>query len=163
MKAISSLWLAQKPNSNQTAPVSIVVTTESQDVLNEIDKYRQTTLTANSPPFPFTFVLNRKDIMQGTGFFQNQQNVSWTADAALLSAMSSLQLQMMTRVTVGNCCSNFHLLLADLLSEGCGASPQNTFQCLQDHDDPNVRPCCSWDKSEMCQDRRRKRALISNS
>jgi len=47
---------------------------------------------------------------------------------------------------MGNCCSNFHAMLSDFLSEGCGAASDNTFMCLQEFDDPMVRVCCGWHK-----------------
>ena len=62
----------------------------------------------------------------------------------MLSAMSSLKAQLLPRVTIGNCCSNFHIMLNDFLSEGCGAASDNTFLCLQEYDDPLLRVCCGW-------------------
>lgn len=62
----------------------------------------------------------------------------------MLSSMSSLKLQLLPRVSVGNCCSNFHAMLNDFLSEGCGAAKFNSFLCLQEHDDPLLQICCGW-------------------
>lgn len=62
----------------------------------------------------------------------------------MLSAMSSLKAQLLPRISIGNCCSNFHVLLNDLLSEGCGAASDNKFLCLQEYDDPALRVCCGW-------------------
>jgi hypothetical protein len=64
----------------------------------------------------------------------------------MLSAMSSLKAQLLPRITIGNCCSNFHALLNDFLSEGCGAASENRFLCLQEYEDPALRVCCGWHK-----------------
>ena len=135
--------------------MGIVVTTESPEVMKEVRAFTSRTNEAA------TLLWNRHDVLQGTGFLEARDypSTNATADQAMLSAMASLKLQLATRITIGNCCSNFHLLLADLLSEGCGLSPHNTFQCLQDHKDPNVRPCCSWDTSPICLARRNNATL----
>jgi hypothetical protein len=67
-----------------------------------------------------------------------------TADEIMLSAVSSLKFQLLPRMTLGNCCSNFHVLLADLLAVGCGAAQENTFRCMQENEDPRLRICCGW-------------------
>jgi hypothetical protein len=64
----------------------------------------------------------------------------------MLSAVSSLMLQLYPRISIGNCCSNFHTLLNDFLSDGCGAASDNTFVCLQEYKDPRLRVCCGWFK-----------------
>ena len=66
------------------------------------------------------------------------------ADEVMVSALSSFKAQLLPRVSIGNCCSNFHVLLNDFLSEGCGAARDNTFVCLQEYDDPLLRVCCGW-------------------
>jgi hypothetical protein len=43
-----------------------------------------------------------------------------------------------------NCCSNFHVLLADLLAAGCGAASEHALHCLQEHPDPQYQVCCGW-------------------
>jgi len=64
----------------------------------------------------------------------------------MLSSISSLKLQLMARVSIGNCCSNFHAMLSDLMLAGCGAASDNKFMCLQEYDDPLLRVCCGWHK-----------------
>ena len=74
-----------------------------------------------------------------------------TIDNIMLSAISSLKLQLHAHYTIGNCGSNLHLLLFDFLKEGCGATQQQQIvQCLQDDEDPKFRLCCEWSKSEEC-------------
>jgi len=49
-------------------------------------------------------------------------------------------------------------MLNDFLSEGCGATSDNDFHCLQEAEDPHLRVCCAWQteclakKKELLQD-----------
>lgn len=145
MSAGSQLWMEQhiEETAAKALPASVVVTTESREVMNELEMFDKNTTMHGRVPFPVTVITNQHDVMQGTGFLDDvADNSSLDRDKIMLSAISSLKAQLATRVTVGNCCSNFHLLIADLLSEGCGAASENTFQCL--------RICCAWDKSQAC-------------
>jgi hypothetical protein len=72
----------------------------------------------------------------------------------MISALSSLKAQLLPRVTIGNCCSNFHILLNDFLMEGCGVASTNTFYCMQETDDPLLVVCCGWQHD--CHDRKEK-------
>jgi hypothetical protein len=66
------------------------------------------------------------------------------ADELMLSAVSSLKAQLLPRISIGDCCSNFHILFNDFLTEGCGAASNNSFFCLNEHPDPLLRVCCGW-------------------
>jgi hypothetical protein len=153
---VGNIW-TKHPNSRLPGrrETSIVVTTESQRVLHELNEFALNDTQRQSVPFSFRFVTNNRDVAQDTGYLEHiADHPTLTADKAMLSALSSLKAQLGTSVTVGNCCSNFHLLLSDLMSEGCGARRDSKFQCLQDHDDPEFRICCGWDKSTECRARR---------
>lgn len=128
-----------------TAAIDYVITTESRTIQRELEEY-------HALPAGSRFVLNRRDVIPDTGFFAEPavNSTSTPADDIILSAMTSLKLQLMTRLTIGNCCSNFHVLMKDLLDEGCGMLSDAKFQCLQDHSNENFRLCCSWDKSPEC-------------
>lgn len=54
--------------------------------------------------------------------------------------MQILASQLSTQRVIGNCCSNFHLLLGDF-RQACGKTP---LQCLQDHERPEFRLKCVW-------------------
>ena len=108
---------------------SILFTSEASEMVQAQREYRSNR----------TFVTNTRDITPDTGFLSKSKI---DTDEAMLSAMASLQLQLHGHVTVGNCCSNFHVLLADLLMEGCGV--ENTFLCLQENEDMALRICCGW-------------------
>jgi len=165
MKVATQLWMEHSSgkyaatDTGSVTPTSVIITTESRDVLLELANYTASKSVNKRIPFPVRIITNHHDVLQGTGFFEEMDHSSTsiknvTADGAMLSAISSLRLQLATRVTTGNCCSNFHLLLSDFLRSGCGANNDNTFQCLQDNADPNLRPCCSWDKSMVCLSRK---------
>ena len=131
------------------------------------------------------FINNRHDITQGPGnpekmqrmIFRRSQNSnsgntnkSSTAatpismDDVMLSTISSLKLQLLCYYTIGNCCSNFHLLLFDYLRDGCGGdtattgSPTRSSQiteCLQENQDPRYRLCCKWSTAEECRKKKK--------
>ena len=142
-------------HTNAFGPATVIVTTESISILKEQAEFAANS-TFNRQIGP-RFITNYRDVAQNTGSLEDLVENEWAlqqADRIMLSAMSSLRLQLMTRVTLGNCCSNFFLLIKDLLSEGCGSSKANTLQCLQDHPNPKFRVCCSWDKTPECLNRR---------
>lgn len=143
VQAVTSVWKRHKHADNKTA--NIILTTEDERVMNDMKQY-----TSNSTSF--RFITNKRDVMQGTGvardFDNNNKNV--TADDVMLSSVAALQLQLLGKYAVGNCCSNFHNLLFDFVREGCGAARDAVAVCLQELEDPEFRVCCSWDKSEEC-------------
>jgi hypothetical protein len=69
---------------------------------------------------------------------------TYSSDEVMISMLSTLKAQLLPQVTVANCCSDFHQMLNDFLYEGCGTSSTNTFQCLQDTNDPFLVPCCRY-------------------
>jgi hypothetical protein len=162
--------------------INVIVTTESKQIQHELNEYKVNLLSLQDTYVPdFHFITNPFDVTQDTGYFNapissssfqslnTTQENNITVDDIMVSTLSSLQLQLyVTKFTIGNCCSNFHLVLKDLLNIGCGvrydninndknmlqAKEQHTFQCLQNHPNPKYRICCSWDKSLECQQRR---------
>jgi hypothetical protein len=146
MQAAQETWMQHLGNTSEAS--SVIVTTESQSIRREQQAY-------NASPLGSRIVINHRDVTQDTGYLEKESSTGVQADDVMLSVMSSLKLQLMTRVTLGNCCSNFHVMLKDLLFEGCGSTTTNTFQCLQDHANPRYRVCCAWDKSPDCLARRK--------
>ena len=107
--------------------------------------------------FPFTLIANDNDVAQGTGNpteYKKMASRNITTDDIMLSTMSSLSMQLMATWTVGNCCSNFHKLMLEFLSRGCGAAKRNHFECLQDNENPEFRLCCQWSSNRECKDKR---------
>lgn len=142
MVAAQQLW---RHHATMSSPPSIVFSTESSEIFAEYESYAKSHANQH-------FIVNTEDVRPNSGFLEHSLLVS--ADDAMLSAMVSLQSQLQTSVAVGNCCSNFHLIMADLFRSGCGTSANHGFTCLQDHPDPTFRVCCSWDTSPACRARR---------
>ena len=118
----------------------LILTTEDKSIFEQRSKY-----VSMGESFPIDFVVNTQDSLQGSG---DARLFAQHADDIILSSLVALQMQFHAgRVVYGNCCSNFHLVLFDLLQEGCGVTiPQRI--CLQETQDYNV--CCHWDKSKNC-------------
>jgi hypothetical protein len=148
MRVASKMWKRHGTStaiSNVDVDPSIVFTTEST-AMQEEQRLFATNSSARSRYPAFRFVTNSHDVTPDSGRFRDvAKNVS--ADDAMLSAFSSLQLQLTARVSIGNCCSNFHRMLQDYLIEGCGAASDSYFHCLQEDDDPELRVCCFKSKS----------------
>lgn len=142
---------------------SIIVTSESAQVQEEQQLYLKGD-SVNESPIPFQFVNNDFDLHQGTGNpeMMTSRVTNATHDEFMLSAISSLKLQLHARYTVGNCCSNFHLLLFDFLEEGCGPAKDQEAECMQENEDPEFRLCCRWSKTEEC-DRKRNNNITTTS
>jgi len=174
MRVMAQIWNKHKTNltlaMNEASvdKISIILTTESDSVLKEkdafmadVDRVRQLV------PFPFEFVLNNFDIHQDTGNpLDNvpEHNLDVVleennADQVMLSMVSSLQLQLLARHSRGNCCSNFHRLLFELLDGGCGASYERGLECLNYNEDPELRICCLWDQTEECKAKKVKETI----
>jgi hypothetical protein len=115
---------------------SVVVTTEDSAVANE---------TRNYPSKHFPLIINKADAQQDTG---KPSNYKYKTQAASImrSSMIALTMQMYPTHTFGNCCSNFHQIIFDLLESGCGLSKRR--MCLNQHPNRKFRVCCKWDGCE---------------
>lgn len=170
MKVMGQIWNKHQYVVNESAAAhgatdlttSIVLTTESQSVLRDKELFENDMTLRQRVPFNYKFITNDHDVMQSTGlpkdFVKNTKYES-TEDEIMLSAISSLKAQLMAKFTVGNCCSNFHLLLFDFLQDGCGAAKDNIGQCLQDNEDPEFRICCMWSTTDECDQKSKARQL----
>jgi len=126
----------QNATRHEANKPTVILTTEDGSISRARREYEQ----------EFNFIINEHDKFQGTGRVSMYGN---QADDIMLSSMVALKMQFLaTQKVVGNCCSNFHLLLFDLLNEQCGLSSKPL--CLQEHPNPNYRPCCQWTQSEEC-------------
>ena len=130
---------------------TIVVTSESPQVHDDQELFLKESIGKNKS-IPFQIVNNNFDLRQGTGdpAFMSSSGKNISLEDIMLSSISSLQLQLQARYSVGNCCSNFHLLLFDFLEEGCGPVKEHRHECLQDSQYPEYRLCCLWSKSDEC-------------
>ena len=155
MTIASDLWKRHLNETGGNHSPTVVFTTEAKSMMQEQKDWVEGDGLAKSP-FDFEFLTNSRDMMPGSGFIKDvvRRNAGNSdPDANMLSSMSSLQMQLLPRVSIGNCCSNFHAMLNDFLLEGCGAASDNTFMCLQEYNDPLLRVCCGWHKD--CKERKK--------
>jgi hypothetical protein len=145
--------------SSEEKNVNIILTSESADVLSSSAQY------SKNKSFPFSIIKNDRDTMQGTGFskrFSSKGGDHVTADGVMLSSIIVLKMQMMAKHTVGNCCSNFHKLMADYVINGCGVVDGGTFECLQENPDLKFRLCCRWSNGGECAQKKKQGTYNSN-
>jgi hypothetical protein len=139
---------AQAQTKEKLVNATIIVTSEAERIHDAQKRYQEEGLDKNLP-FAFQFVKNSFDVHQGTGD-PGKMSGNITSDEIMVSSISSLKVQLHARYTIGNCCSNFHLLLFDFLRDGCGAAQDQVAECMQDNEDPTYRLCCQWSKTEEC-------------
>ena len=172
---------------------SIILTSESSEIFqaqqNMIIQEQQQQQQSNNRSsdnllsFPYKFVTNKYDVLQNTGDparlnLTDASGITSSKEDILLSALTSLKMQFYAKYTIGNCCSNYHLLLFDFLKDGCGAATaststttttgngrhggddQHVATCMQDHDDERFRICCGWTKTEKCLAKRSEREAL---
>jgi hypothetical protein len=126
---------------------TIIFTTESTSVVQDQITFVTNATWREKYPYQPRFITNAQDVTPDTGFVSEatrDKSRNITANNALLSSIASLKLQMLARVTVGNCCSNFHALLSDFYAQGCGGARTNDFWCSQENDDISLMVCCGW-------------------
>lgn len=148
MQAAAEVWNKHLINATQTTPrnPTVIFTSESRQAVAAQRQFitNSSRLFYQQHNVSFDFVVNSHDVTPDTGYLPDVAEVTFSADDAMLSAVSSFQLQLMARTSVGNCCSHFHHLLNDFLIEGCGAAHENQFMCLQESSDPLLHVCCAW-------------------
>lgn len=126
---------------SKTSHPSIILTSESASIV------ASSMLYAANEAYPFSFVTNTRDTLQGTGLGTTFQK---DADQVMLSTIVALKMQMLAKHTVGNCCSNFHNLLFAYLRNGCGDVDDAVSTCLQQEANPKFRVCCRWSETATC-------------
>lgn len=144
---VKALYAYTPRDSLRTNAYSIISTTESEQVAAERAMYAARHREVK-------FVVNHDDVLPNTGYMAVGRAHRTDTDSMLLSSVSSLSLQLQHADTIlGNCCSNFHLLLGDLMQACQGGNINNhrsnpskeSFICLQDHEQHEFRITCSWD------------------
>mmetsp|Transcript_26794 Transcript_26794/g.38447 ORF Transcript_26794/g.38447 Transcript_26794/m.38447 type:complete len:248 (+) Transcript_26794:3-746(+) len=148
-------------SKNDTAPLkttngliydTIVLTSESAMILEARKSYEGPNTT-----FPFRFIVNENDVLQGTGdpgSYHKMLALNVTADDIMFSTITSIAFQMMSKVVLGNHCSNFHRMMPGFVNRGCGAAHDGAMEWIQQSDIPEFRICCAWTSSEECNSRR---------
>jgi len=172
LEGVTALWQQHQNATRQTTSsknLTVVFTTEATSMVQEQVRYSSNRATLQQQqqqqeqlPFTFRFVTNTRDVTPDTGFVKlRHAALNFTADESMLSAVTSLKFQLLPRVSLGNCCSNFHVLLSDFLMEGLGAAFDNSFTCLQELRDPRLAVCCGWHK-QCKMDRAQALAVLAN-
>ena len=156
MQTVNGTWTKYLNSTLQRSHIidpTVVFTTESVAMVNDQANFASNSTWQAKYPYRFHFVTNDRDVHPDSGFqrdiHRNFHRTNITADDIMLSTVSSFQAQLYPAVTIGNCCSNFHVLMSDFLMEGCGAAIKSNhkFVCLQEYeDDPLLRVCCGWHK-----------------
>jgi hypothetical protein len=125
---------------------SIVLTSETPAILSSRFDYN------TSADVPFRFVVNERDVMQAHGDPQWYENTPHAGPTQIMvSSLAAIQMQLLSKYIVVNCCSTFHLMMLDMIRSGCGATSEPEFRCLQDMEDPQFHVCCGWDSDERCE------------
>jgi len=132
---------------------SLVFTTEARDMAQQQRDFVSNETSqleigiGPSASLKIRIAPNTHDVLPDTGsVLYKKMRLELSPDEVMLSAVSSLKFQLLPSATVGNCCSNFHILLHQLFRAGCGATPTHHFHCMQDNADPALRMCCVWQK-----------------
>lgn len=104
MEIMKQVWTTHSNDLSRN--ITIVLTTESKMVLDDMVAFQS---SSTDWPFAYTFVVNTKDIMPGSGLPTDY--IKTSKEDIMLSMVSSIQIQLSAWYSIGNCCSNFHLLL----------------------------------------------------
>jgi hypothetical protein len=149
MSGVTDFWHWYQNETGSDANPIVVFSTESQEMVQNQTEFVANVQWQRQFPFNFTFVRNVRDVTPGSGWVKDfkKKNLNITADDNMLSVLSTLKMQLLPRLSMGNCCSSFHMLMNELLNGGLGAANDNNFKCMQDFDDPNLRMCCWNNKS----------------
>jgi hypothetical protein len=95
-----------RPNADGTSGQTILFTSESIEMTNDQKAY-----SMNSS---IRFFVNFRDVTPNTGLINEVLDSGrFTADESMLAAISTLSFQMKARISILNCCSNFHMLLKE--------------------------------------------------
>ena len=121
--------------TNTTLYDTVVLTSESKEMM--VGRFAYT----DKDDFPFRFVVNDEDVVQGNGKPRNYRG-NEIADRVMLSSLTAAKMQMLPESTVLNGCSNFHKIMASLLTMGCGRSKNNYMEPLGKNDNPEFRMRC---------------------
>ena len=146
MRIVEQLW--RKPSISSlygsSKHVNILLTSDDKRVLQEQDLFMTNDTLRGSLSFTPTFILNSQDVYQTEAWHRP----SVSADEQLLTALSSLKMQLNAKYSFGNCCSHFHKMIFDLLNGGCGITKDVHTECLQTNENPEFRICC-WPRQQQ--------------
>jgi hypothetical protein len=147
MSGVTDFWHWYQNETGSDANPIVVFSTESEEMVQNQTEFVANVEWQRQFPFNFSFVRNHRDVTPDSGWVKDIRRKKWniTADDNMLSVLSILKMQLLPRLSMGNCCSHFHMIMNELLKGGLGDANDNHFKCMQDFDDPDLRMCC-WGK-----------------
>ena len=133
MHLMDEIW-KENGMSSANGTAHILITSEIPDIMEKAHAFSTNETYLSKISFKPDWITNTNDIRQGTGNFRGQgvRRNRNKGGGIILSALSALKIQMRAAYSVGNCCSNFHQLIFNMLRGGCGMQPTNRGQCLQE-------------------------------
>jgi len=131
-----------EPNENNRT-LNIVLTSESPNIMEARKAFE------NRTDFPYRFVVNKEDSLQGSGW-PKQYGEAKAKNDIMVSTFVALKLQLLSKHFVANCCSRFHEVMMDLFKNGCGAAPSPSIHCMQELEDEQFQLCCDHTGTPKC-------------
>jgi hypothetical protein len=128
---------------NQTSNIydTIVLTSDTKDMVESRLNYTSTYPNATHPDFPFRFIINANDTMQGHGKPGRYRS---KGDEIMLSTLAAMKMQMLAETVVTNACSNFHKVMGGFIDIGCGMAKEPYHEFLQENENPQLRMKCGF-------------------
>jgi hypothetical protein len=164
MLAAFDEWESQLGRPYNATKPYVMFTTESSSLINDQKNYVTQRKQQSSPlEDEVRFATNIHDVAPNSGRGVKYAKDQVDPDTAMLAALITLKLQMVPRITIGNCCSGFHQLIHYFRNGGLGtldtspSLPTPIFRCLQEMENPHYRLCC-WKKKSCLQQRATARA-----
>jgi hypothetical protein len=155
MRLLKSKWyeegFAEKyDRESGNVTFDILVTSEMKDIMDKAYAFSNNSEYMSKFPFTPRWITNTNDIRQGNGKPRRAKLGENTADDVITSMLSTFKLQMNAGSTIGNCCSNFHQVIMQLLQGGCGLEYNNEGQCLQSRNESLYQLCCDRKANPVC-------------
>jgi hypothetical protein len=106
MKAVELVSQEYRQQLRNVSSPLILFTSESTEMVKAQNDFSRTS--------SFEFLVNSRDVTPNTGLISEVTHESrFSADESMLSAISTFSFQLKARVSILNCCSNFHMLLKE--------------------------------------------------
>lgn len=106
MKAVELVWQRYRLQLEPTSGPLVLFTTESKEMVKAQRNFSRTS--------SLEFLVNSRDVTPNSGLISEvAPDGRFSADETMLSAISTFSFQLKARVSILNCCSNFHMLLKE--------------------------------------------------
>ena len=140
MQIAQNVFEKEKEKDRGGELTNIILTSESKAIIDSRVEFESR----------FKFFVNENDAMQGSGrpkeyVDSKLKDAGISLSDIMVSTLAALNLQLHSKVTIANCCSNFHKLLGQIWKfAGCGKEDyeDENWRCLDKVEDPELRICC---------------------